>query len=64
MLKTDLHYRMIGSEFTISEIAERLGISRYALYKKISGDIAWKNKEISALCVLLDIDEDEKYIYF
>lgn len=64
MLKSDLHYRMIGSDFTISAIAESLGISRYALYKKINGEIKWNQREIDILCSLLRIEEDEKGLFF
>jgi hypothetical protein len=46
------------------EIAEMLHISRSALYKKVQGDISWKLNEKRTLCDLLEIDEDEKYLYF
>ena len=64
MKRSNLHYRIIGSKYSMSEIAKMLHISRSALYKKVQGDISWKYNEIRTLCDLLEINEDEKYLYF
>lgn len=64
MKRSNLHYRIIGSKYMMSEIAEMLHISRSALYKKVQGEISWKLNEKRTLCDLLEIDEDEEYRYF
>ncbi len=64
MERTNLHYRIIGSKYSMIEIAKMLHISRAALYKKVQGEISWKHDEIRILCDLLEINEDEKCVYF
>ena len=64
MKRNNLHYRIIGSKYSMLEIAKMLRISRSALYKKVQGEISWKHNEIRALCDLLGIYEDEEYMYF
>ena len=64
MKKTNLYYKIVGSDYSMSEIAKMLHISRSALYKKIQGEISWKYNEIRILCDSLGISEDEEYVYF
>jgi predicted DNA-binding protein YlxM (UPF0122 family) len=64
MKKTNLYYRIVGSKYSMSDIAKMLHISRSALYKKIQGEISWKYNEIRTLCDSLEINEDEEYVYF
>ena len=50
----------------LQSIAESLGISRYALSKKIDNKSQFKSGEIKALCDLLEIDSlsEKERIFF
>ncbi len=40
-------------------IAEKLGIDRFSLYKKIRNETEFKASEIKNLCKILDITDDK-----
>lgn len=56
MTNTTLLKRLIkDSGLKISFIAEKLGISRTALYKKIEGLVPFNGPEIKIMCELLNL---------
>ena len=58
MTDTKLLEKLIkGSGLKLSFIAEKLGISRQALYKKIKGLAQFTGPEIKIMCKLLNLKE-------
>lgn len=56
MTNTTLLKKLIQeSGLKLSFIADQLGISRYALYKKIDGAVQFTGKEIKIMCKLLKL---------
>jgi transcriptional regulator with XRE-family HTH domain len=56
MTNTDMLERLIkDSGLKLSFIAEKLGITRQALYKKIKGLVQFTGPEIKVLCELLNL---------
>ena len=56
MTNTALLKKLIQeSGLKLSFIAEQLGISRFALYKKIDGVVQFTGKEIKIMCRLLKL---------
>lgn len=53
------------SGMTMTSIAQKLGVSRVALYKKLKGDTEFKVSEIVGLCKALHLTDHERdYIFF
>lgn len=53
-----------NSGFKVSYLADQLGISLTAFYKKLDSKIAFRASEVFTLCVLLGIsNEDKKKIF-
>ena len=54
------------SGLKLTYIAERLGVSRYTLYRKINGLMDFTQHEITAMCELLGIKdlETKEAIFF
>lgn len=48
---------MLDKKMSSNELAEKLGISRSALYKKLEGKLEFTRKEIEILIKLFEIDE-------
>lgn len=59
-----LNNTIILSRIPISAIAEKLGISRTSLYNKLSGKHDFKVSEISKLCEILRLTEQERLLIF
>lgn len=56
MTNTELLLRLIKENgLKLSFIAQKLGISRTALYRKIKGLVPFTGPEINILCKLLDL---------
>lgn len=53
------------SNFTKSEIAEQLGLTRQGLYNKLNGEKEFKASEIRKLSKILNLaDEEKNQIFF
>lgn len=59
-----LNNTIILSRIPITAIAEKLGISRTSLYNKLSGKRDFKVSEISKLCEILRLTEQERLLIF
>ncbi len=46
------------------EIARVLGITKQAFWKKLNGDISFRQKDVITLCNLLEIDKSDIGLYF
>lgn len=53
-----------GSGISITFLAEKLGISRTALYSKINNNVEFRASEISTLCEILGINTKGKEAIF
>ena len=52
------------SRIPITAIAEGLGISRQALYPKLRGERDFKTSEVTKLCSILRLTDEEKSLIF
>lgn len=59
-----LNDRIKLSRVPITAIAEGLGISRQTLYYKMDGKRDFKTSEVTKLCELLRLTDEEKKIIF
>ena len=59
-----LNERIERSRIPITAIAEELGISRQSLYHKMKGERDFKTAEVTALCEILRLTDEEKNIIF
>lgn len=66
MVKLDvLKTRIRTSGLKTQSVAEKLGISRASLWKKLSGRVEFKASEIAGLSKVLDLtNEEREYIFF
>lgn len=61
MVKLDvLKTRIRTSGLKTQSVAEKLGISRASLWKKLSGRVEFKASEIAGLSKVLDLSNDER----
>lgn len=59
-----LNDKITLSRIPIAAIAEGLEISRQSLYNKIKGEREFKVSEVTKICELLRLTEDEKRLVF
>lgn len=59
-----LNNRIDEIKIPITTIAERIGISRQSLYFKIKGKREFKVSEVSKLCDILRLTNEEKTLVF
>lgn len=59
-----LNERIERSRIPITAIAEGLGISRQSLYHKMKGERDFKTNEVTKLCEILRLTDEEKNIIF
>lgn len=59
-----LNNRIDEIKIPITTIAERMGISRQSLYLKIKGEREFKASEVSKLCDILRLTDEEKTLVF
>lgn len=59
-----LNSRIDEIKIPITTIAERIGISRQSLYFKIKGKREFKVSEVSKLCDILRLTNEEKTLVF
>lgn len=66
MVRLDvLKTRIRTSGLKTQSVAEKLGISRASLWKKLSGRVEFKASEIAGLSKVLDLTNEERdYIFF
>lgn len=66
MVKLDaLKTRVRASGLKMQSVAEKLGISRASLWKKMSGRVEFKVSEIAEISKVLNLTSDERdYIFF
>jgi transcriptional regulator with XRE-family HTH domain len=66
MVKLDaLKTRIRTSGLKMQYVAEKLGISRASLWKKMSGRVEFKVSEIAEISKVLNLTSDERdYIFF
>lgn len=63
----DLKYlngRIALSKIPITAIAERMEISRQSLYLKMKGEREFKTSEVTKLCEILRLTDEEKTLVF
>ncbi len=60
-LKTQIN----TSGLKMQSVAEKLGMSRASLWKKLSGKVEFKVSEITEICKVLNLSNDERdHIFF
>lgn len=59
-----LNDRITLSKIPITAIAEGLGLSRQSLYLKMKGEREFKTSEVSKLCDLLRLTDEERMLVF
>lgn len=59
-----LNDRIVLSRIPITAIAESMGISRQSLYHKMNGEREFKVSEVSKLCCILRLTNEEKALVF
>lgn len=59
-----LNDRIKLSRIPITAIAEKLGLSRQSLYLKINGKRDFKASELTSLCDILRLTEQERILVF
>lgn len=52
--KKKLRIAMIEKDYNVAKLAEAIGVSKSALYRKIRGDSEFKMSEMLAICRVLD----------
>lgn len=59
-----LNDRIAVSRIPITAIAEGLGLSRQSLYLKMKGERDFKTSEVTRLCEILRLTDEEKMLIF
>lgn len=59
-----LNDRIALSRVPITAIAEGLGLSRQSLYLKMKGEREFKTSEVTKLCEMLRLTDEEKRLVF
>lgn len=59
-----LNDRIKLSRIPITAIAEGLGLSRQSLYAKMKGEREFKSSEVTKLCEILRLTDEEKTLVF
>lgn len=59
-----LNNRITLSRIPIVALAEKMGISRQSLYLKMKGERDFKTSEVSKLCEILRLTEEERTLVF
>ena len=59
-----LNDRIAVSRIPITAIAEGLGLSRQSLYLEMKGERDFKTSEVSKLCEILRLTDEEKMLIF
>lgn len=59
-----LNDRITVSRIPITAIAEGLGLSRQSLYLKMKGERDFKTSEVTRLCEILRLTDEEKMLIF
>lgn len=59
-----LNDRIAVSRIPITAIAEGLGLSRQSLYLKMKGERDFKTSEVTKLCEILRLTDEEKMLIF
>lgn len=59
-----LNDRIAVSRIPITAIAEGLGLSRQSLYLKMKGERDFKTSEVSKLCEILRLTDEERMLIF
>lgn len=59
-----LNDRIVLSRIPITAIAEELGLSRQSLYNKMKGEREFKTSEVTKLCGILRLTDEEKRLVF
>ncbi len=62
--KNLLKYYTARQELNLSLLAERIGISESALYRKVNGDSEFKINEIKQIKEILKLNNDETFRVF
>lgn len=61
---SSLRGRIAEKGFTMTELAERMGISRQSFYSRLAGEIPFKDYEIYNLAKILEIEPENVDDYF
>ena len=61
---TYLNGRITLSRIPIVALAEQMGISRQSLYLKMKGEREFKTSEVTKLCDILRLTEEERTLVF
>lgn len=56
--------RISDSKIPITALAEKLGVSRQTLYTKLRGERDFKTSEITKMCEILRLTDEEKRLVF
>ena len=59
-----LNDRIAISKIPIVALAEKMGISRQSLYLKMKGEREFKTSEVTKLCEILRLTNEEKNLVF
>jgi len=59
-----LNGRIAMSKIPITAIAEKMAISRQSLYLKMKGEREFKSSEVTKLCEILRLTEEERSLVF
>lgn len=58
MNSKELKVEMIRNDISIPKLAEKIGISKKAMYSKISGQSSFNQREISAIADVLELSNE------
>lgn len=64
MNPNELKAEIARNNMTIPVLAQKLGLSKKAMYQKISGETQFKQKEISAIKNILNLSEEKTFAIF
>lgn len=59
-----LNDRVLLSRIPITAIAEKMGLSRQTIYLKLKGKREFKTSEITKMCDILRLTDEEKKLVF
>lgn len=54
-----LRGKIVENEMSISDLAEKIGISKSTLYQKINGNVSFTIDEVILIAKMLDLTKDE-----
>lgn len=54
-----LRGKIVENEMSISDLAEKMGISKSTLYQKINGNVSFTIDEVILIAKMLDLTKDE-----